>query len=124
MATSAPARASSRAISRPMPLLPPVTSAVRPASGEGSIAGGTAWLLAHAPAAVDQQRRAGDEGGFVARQIEHRRGDLFRPAHAADGLRAGHLTVGGLGIRVFLQPRLDERRFDASRADAIHPDAV
>src|SRR5690606_20235628 len=42
-------------------------------------------VLNHRHAAIDVNRLTGDIGGFVRRQIYHRRGDLVGRAHAGGG---------------------------------------
>ena len=75
--TRAPARPSARAIARPMPELPPVTSAVRPVRSKSGLRAGT--RLSTRPAC---------RGRSVAREI-FRPGDRRPCAHAPPCLRGG-----------------------------------
>src|SRR5437762_1227112 len=51
-----------------------------------------AQLLPRAESAVDDELGPGDERRFIAREIKRCGGDLLRPAHSTDRLRAGHFT--------------------------------
>src|SRR5437773_6456213 len=81
-------------------------------------------LLSGTEPSVDDQRRAGDERGLVAREIRGRGRHLVGPAHPAERVRSGQLAVGLLRVGILAQPRAHERRLHASRADAVHANTV
>src|ERR1051326_2705139 len=79
----------------------------------------TCCLFARPPAAVDDECSAGDESRFVAGQIKSGGGDFFGPGHSAICLGGGHFLIRLFRVRIFLEPRRDERRFHAAGTDAI-----
>src|SRR4051794_35379992 len=81
-------------------------------------------LLAGAEAAVDDERRPGNECRIVARQVSSGGRDFFRLSHPIQRVRGGELTIGLFGIRILTEPRRKERRLDAAGTDAIDADAV
>jgi hypothetical protein len=81
-------------------------------------------LLSRAPAAVDKEVGSGDEGGFVAGEIESGRGDLVGFGHASERLGGGHFLIGFFGVGIFFETGGDEGGFDPSGADAIDADAL
>src|SRR4029453_8437793 len=70
-------------------------------------------------AAVDDERRAGDEARLVAREIDRGAGDVLGPPVLGPRLRA----VEELAHRL-RAAAMEQRRVDAAGADAVHADAV
>src|SRR5579875_1529533 len=112
-ATWWPSRARRLAMAAPIPRLAPVTTARRAA---------TATLGAHR--AVEDDRRPGEVGRGVEREVGGEVRDLLGPCVAARGDRR---LEGGRGAERVRQGGLDaahHRGGDAARADGVHRDAA
>src|SRR5205823_9934180 len=88
-------------------------------------ASGYRWRLG-SPAAVDADRLAGDEGGFVGGEIGDHRGDLVGAAEAADRDRLRALAEAGFEIVTVFAPVGADRPRGADRpgADRVDRDPV
>src|SRR5437588_3029724 len=82
--------------------------------------------LLRRPTTVDDQRRAGDEGGFVGGKVEGGGGYLVGPPHAAHRLAGvklvAHLVLGVLEMA--LQEALNEGCVHGAGADGVSADAL
>src|SRR5438045_5518503 len=85
--------------------------------------GGCRWRRL-SPAAIDADRLAGDETGFVGGEIGDHRGDLVGAAEAADRDRLGALAEAGFEIvAVFTPVGADRARSaDWARTDRVDRD--
>src|SRR5438128_2295921 len=93
--TAAPDAAKASAVARPMPELPPVTSATRPASGVDAgccmvalpfWSTETEWRGSSDGAAIDRHGDARDQRRRVRAEPDDDRGDLRWRSHTADRL--------------------------------------
>src|SRR5260370_22704527 len=75
-------------------------------------------------AAVDDDLRAGGEGGFVAGEVEDLGGDLLRAAQTAKRRRAREALARPLGILRTRDEFLNHRRLRERGGHRIHPNLV
>src|SRR5580692_12921264 len=78
--------------------------------------------LGSGPAAVDVEKGASDEGGFVGGEIADHGGDLFRTTETADGLPCAEFGayLFFVVLMKFFEVAFDEGRFDCAGTDGIH----
>src|SRR5690242_4991880 len=129
-ATVQPSAASFCATERPMPLVPPVMSAILPVSPRFmTLLGAPSAEHVAVIAAVDADRAAGDEAGAIGHQVSDKIGHLVRPAGAPERVGAGETGRSGgpvdASVAHFLvDQRGQQLRLDILRAHGVDADVV
>src|SRR3954452_3653 len=75
-------------------------------------------------APVDDERLGRAEARVVGAEEERHRGDLLRPADAAEGVHLAGGLARGVRVVLHLEVALRHARVDVARADAVAADLV